>query len=191
VERELLRRQIELPAAAIEPSARSERLIRRGNYAAVILLGILVAWASVNFYRSSQQEKIESLALAADSIRAIGSNHLCPGDVLTTQFEVDIEGVGVVTLDDTIVHPAGGYQIVKYSEPQQNIISRSGRWTFSSVWTVPSRPAVPVDGVYTWKPGEYDMILSLSASNSYISRYTEPVTLTRRFFINADCEVAK
>jgi len=54
-------------------------------------------------------------------------------------------------------------------------------------WTIPARPDMAIDGQREWVAGTYTRVISVAASNIYISRYVPPATFPVAFRIGEHC----
>lgn len=162
------------------------------DYAALILLLIvLVAWG-YSTWQNNQVPKITSISLVPDSIVVIGPQdsvsasgamEFCPGDVMTVRYQLAIEGEGVIYADDTAHF---GNQTVKFSTLWRDYAKPSMR-SYENPWVIPPQPDMPVDGKREWIAGEYQRTISVAASNIYISRYVRPATFAVLFRIGEHC----
>lgn len=168
-----------------EVLAESQRRVQVINYVLAVLLIITLVWAFYAAWRSSRQEKIESISLVPDSVKVIGPSLLCPGDTMTIAYKLDIEGVGVIIADDSVEY---ANRTVKFSQSLREIINQSGRRSYELAWKIPPKPEMAGNDNAEWMPGLYLRYISIAASNIYVSRYTDPVRFRVPFTIREDCE---
>jgi hypothetical protein len=184
LEAEIRMQQTELSGQFQDFLRQSERRVQYINYILAVLLVIVLVWAVYAAWRSSLQEKIESITLVEGSVAVDGATSLCPGDTLTVRYSLDVEGVGVIIADDSVEY---ANRTVKFSESRRDIISQSGRRGYEVAWTIPDRPEVSIGEFDEWVPGLYVRHITVAASNIYVSRYTDPVRFWIPFAIKGDC----
>ena len=180
---------LELLGPILRPAQQRRKIT---DYAAVILLiMVLVAWG-ISIWRNNQVPKIESIALVPNSVVVIGPAdsatpggklEFCPGDIMTVQFEVMIKGEGTIYADDAAHHQN---HTVKFSDLWRDIV-QPGQRLYQDPWLIPDRPDMAIDGSREWVAGEYERVISVAASNIYISRYVPPATFPVPFYIAEDC----
>lgn len=180
---------VELFAPLLKQGAQRRKVT---DYAAVVLLAIvLVAWG-YSIWRSNQVPKIESITIIPNSVvvigpaggvNASGKLEFCPGDTMTVQFEIAIEGEGTIYADDAVHHRN---HTVKYSDLWRDIVT-SGTRSYQDPWTIPAQPEMMIDGGRAWVAGEYTRVLSIAASNIYVSRYVPPATFRVPFTMGEGC----
>lgn len=164
---------------------RSEQRVQYINYVLAFLLVITLAWAMYAAWRVGQQEKIESIALVPGSVKVLGSTSLCPGDVMTIRYMLDIVGTGIIITDDTVQY---ANRTVKFSDALRDYIPGGTRRTYEARWVIPEHPEMTANGEGTWTPGLHIRYITVAASNAYISRYTDPASFKVELFIREDCE---
>jgi len=184
VEVELAMQQTELSDQLQSVLHKSERRVEAINYVLAFLLVVTLVWALYAAWRSGQQEKISAINLVPDSVRVMGFSALCPGETLNVRYALDITGEGVIITDDSVER---GNETVKFSQSRREIIDHSGRRTYEDSWTIPPQPDMPVEDNAAWIPGQYIRKISVAASNSYVSRYTDPASFSVPFTIRANC----
>lgn len=166
------------------------------DYAAVVLLLIVLALWGYSAWQNSYVPKITSITLVEGSIVVIGPEEsvnergvmaFCPGDTMIVQFELQFQGEGTIYADD-----AAHYQnhTVKFSDLWRDIVE-TGTRTYQDPWMIPPRPDMAIDGAQgaprEWVAGSYTRVISVAASNIYISRYVPPATFEVPFRIAEDC----
>lgn len=176
--------QTELSSHLHEVLRRSERRVQIINYVLAALLVITLVWVFYAAWRTSQQERIDSLTLVPDSVKIIGPTAVCPGDTFTVSYTLDIKGTGVIVADDSVRYDN---RTVKFSTMQRDIIDQSTQRTYIDVWRIPPRPMAPVSGDVKWTPGMYTRFISIAASNAYVNRYTDPVWFQVPLLLREDC----
>lgn len=180
---------IELFRPILQQSAQRRRIT---DYAAAALFVLVVGLIVYSGWRNGQVPKIESVALVPNSIVMIGPAdgvnengrlEFCPGDLFTVRYALAIEGDGVIYADDA-AHFQN--QTVKFSALWRDIVETSTRM-YENAWLIPARPDMAIDGERAWVAGQYTRVISVAASNIYISRYVPPVTFEVPFRIGEDC----
>lgn len=162
----------------------SEKRIALINYVMAVLLVFTLGWALLDAWRTTVQEKIESIRLIPDSVQVIGPTALCPGDTLTIRYSLEIDGTGVVITDDSVKLAD---RTVKFSDARREIIDQAETRVYEDSWKIPPRPAMAINGESRWLEGSYVRYISVAASNNYVSRYTDPVRFQTNFRIREDC----
>lgn len=162
----------------------SDRNAQRINYVLAFLLVVTLVWAGFAEWRKAQQEKIESITLVADSVKTLGPTSLCPGDTMTVRFSLEIDGTGVIIIDDTVQHST---QTVKFSDATRDYVPDSSKRTYELPWPIPERPEMSANGNAEWVPGLYVRYVTVAASNAYVSRYTDPASFSVQLIIREDC----
>lgn len=176
--------QTELSEQLQQVLRRSERRVQVINYVLAVLLAIVLGWALYASWRNAQQAKIESITLVEDSVRVLSPTALCPGDTLAIHFALDVRGTGTVIVDDFVQHKD---HTVKFSRGWRDWFQDSSRRIYEDRWVIPSRPEMPVDESGEWIAGDYTRVISVAASNAYVSRYVTPATFGVDFDIRSDC----
>lgn len=180
---------LELFGPILERGAQRRRLT---DYAAVALLVIVLAAWGLSLWRNRQVPRIESIQLVPGSVAVIGPaerlrpNHgleFCPGDEMTVRYQLDIDGEGTIYADD-VAHR--GDQTATFSLLWRDIVNPGTR-IYENTWKIPPRPDMPVDGQRRWLPGIYTRVISVAASNVYVSRYVPPATFDVPFRIAEGC----
>ena len=162
----------------------SDRKAQRINYVLAFLLAATLIWAGYAEWRKAQQEKIESITLVDNSVEVLGPTSLCPGDAMTTRYSLDIDGTGIILVDDIVQH---NNQTVIFSQSRRDYIPASSKRTYEDSWTIPKRPEMSANGNPDWVPGLYVRYITVAASNAYVSRYTDPASFSIQFIIREDC----
>lgn len=162
------------------------------DYAAVLLLVIALGWWGYITWLNRQVPKIVSIELVPNSIMVIGPSNrvmtdgrleFCPGDTMTVRYQITIDGNGVIFADDAAHHQN---HTVKFSSTWRDIVDPGTRM-YDNDWTIPPQPDMAIDGARAWLPGQYMRVISVAASNIYISRYVPPATFEVPFYISEDC----
>lgn len=163
---------------------RSEKRVQAINYILAALLIIVLLWALYAAWLTSKQEKITTINLVEGSQKVLGPTSLCPGDNMTIHFALNIQGTGVVVIDDSVEY---ANIPVKFSEAKRDYIPTSVKRTYELAWTIPPVPEMTANGRNDWAPGLYIRYITIAASNAYVSRYTEPASFRIPFTIKKDC----
>lgn len=162
------------------------------DYVAVLLLVIVLAWWGYSSWLNRQVPKVTAINLVPNSILVIGpanrvmpDGHLefCPGDTMTVRYQIAIDGSGVIFADDAAHHQN---HTVKFSSTWRDIVD-AGTRMYDNDWVIPQRPDMAIDGQRMWVPGRYTRVISVTASNIYISRYVPPATFEVPFYISEEC----
>lgn len=165
---------------------------RMTDYAVGLVLLLLLGWGAYSSWRSGQVPQIESLALVPGSVRVIGPAErvavgggieFCPGDTMTAQYELVIDGEGTIYADDAAHH---NNNTVKFSDLWRDIVTPGTR-TYQDAWLIPAQPDMAIDGQRRWVGGYYVRVFSIAASNVYVSRYVPPATFEVPFKIAEGC----
>lgn len=176
---------LEMLQPILQPAAQRKRAT---DYAAAVLLIIVLAVWGSNSWRNGLVPKIESLALVPDSVVIIGpadsvalSGRLefCPGDPFTVRYQLAFEGEGTIYADDTAHYRN---QTVKFSTLWRDY-AKPGTRIYENLWVIPPQPDTAIDGERQWVAGIYVRTISVAASNIYISRYVPPATFEVPFRI--------
>lgn len=163
---------------------RSEKRVQAINYILAALLIIVLLWALYAAWLTSKQEKITAISLVAGSQKVMGPTSLCPGDNMTVHFALDIQGTGVVVIDDSVEY---ANIPVKFSEAKRDYIPATVKRTYELQWTIPPMPEMTANGRASWASGLYVRYITVAASNAYVSRYTEPASFRIPFVIKESC----
>lgn len=180
---------LELLGPILQPTKQRRRIT---DYAALVLLIIVGMWWGYSAWRNSQVPKIESLALVPNSVVVIGpagsvgnsgDMEFCPGDTMTVRYQVAIKGEGVIYADDA-AHRDN--VTVKFSTLWRDY-AKPGVRPYDNEWVIPLRPDMAIDGRREWVSGHYTRVISVAASNIYISRYVPPATFEVPLTIKKGC----
>lgn len=170
----------------------STRRRRAADYATMILLLIVAVWWGYSAWLSNQVPRIESIKLAPNSTVVFGSADrvapdgrllFCPGDTMTVRYQLAVEGSGTIFADD-VAH--FHQRTVKFSSAWRDVVD-TGTRSYDNEWVIPSRPDMAIEGQRAWLPGQYTRVISVAASNMYISRYVPPATIRAIFYIAENC----
>lgn len=179
---------VELFGPILKQGAQRRRVT---DYAGVLVLLLIIAWLAYSTWRNNQIPKIESIALVPGSVVVIGpaeravpgGMEFCPGDNMIVRYQLAIVGEGVIYADDAAHR---GNQTVKFSTLWRDIVE-PGLRTYENPWPIPAQPDMAIDGQRRWVTGSYTRVISVAASNIYISRYVPPATFEVPFKIGSDC----
>ena len=168
----------EMFAPVLKASSSRRRIT---DIVAVILLLVISGFIVNGLIRNAAVPKIESLTIVPNSVITIGPAEnvsssgglaFCPGDLMTVRYQITIDGAGAIYADDVVHHQNS---TVKFSTVWRDVVE-AGTRTYDNEWLIPARPDVTFDGKREWVAGTYQRVISVAASNIYISRYVPPAT---------------
>lgn len=174
--------QFDEGSGALRKAIDSERRAQLNQY---IILGVLAFFVGVYFFqwwRISQAIKIDRIAVS--NVRLIGPSAVCPGDHLTTRYDLDVQGFGIIITDGATYRDG---QPITYSQSQRVPADGPATLVLTDDWIVPPQPDMMVHGSREWLPGDYERLVTLAASSSWISRFVEPQRFTVPFQIKVGC----
>lgn len=180
----MVTQQTELSSHLSEILRKSERRVQIINYVLAGLLLTILIWAFFAAWRNNQQERIDSITLVPGSVKIVSPIALCPGDVFVVSYTLDIVGTGVVVEDDSV---RLGNRTVQFSTMRRDVIEASTQRTYEYARPIPVRPSSAINGELRWIPGQYTHFISIAAFNSYVNRYTDPVSFQVNFLLREDC----
>jgi hypothetical protein len=159
---------------------------RRGQAINIALAGLLIfiiAWGLWATWRDSKLPKINSISI--DDVQVIGSTALCPGENLTIIYRLNVQGLGTLMWDDSVMH---GKQPVEFSNPKRFYVEGPATLELRDVWQVPTFPDSDSSPMPAWLPGGgYTRYIAVSAPATYTSRFTPPASLKAAFSIRNTC----
>jgi hypothetical protein len=165
---------------AVTDGADEMRRLYRLSLFSIIALGTLVslawAWAALTPVPLSVPKMVIGTV-------EMGHTVLCPGDMLTYTYTVDILEPGVYIFDFSVWRVDDPH-VMEWSTPLRVVSQKSGVVEVTRNWTLPA-------GVYNqlenrtepWKPGQYERHIGLTASG----RDMQPSMVVIPFEIKGDC----
>lgn len=160
----------------------TERRAQLNQYIIMAVALFFLATYGAQWWQIQQAIKIDSIAVS--NVRVVGPSSLCPGDRLVVRFDLDVQGFGILISDGTTYYEG---QPVTYSESRRIPGDGPAMLTLTDDWIVPAHPDMMIHGSRGWIPGEYERLVTLAPSSSWVSRFVEPQKFTVPITLAEDC----
>lgn len=169
-------------SGAMRGAISTERRAQFNQWVILAVLGFFLWQYGLQQWRISQAMKIESIEVS--NIQLATAPEVCPGDRVQINFDVDVQGFGIVIWDSSTQYKG---QPATFSEAKRVPVDGPVTLKLPDEWNVPIIPELMLEGQRKWIPGEYGRLITVSASTSYVSRFVEPRKFIVPFRIKADC----
>lgn len=169
-------------SGALRSAKAQERRAQVNQWVILVVLGFFLWQYGVAQWRIAKAIKIESITVSNQ--RLLTAPEVCPGDRVSVAFDVDVQGFGIVIWDASTQSQK---QPATLTEAKRVPVDGPVTMHLMDEWDVPLLSDIPLDGQRQWQPGQYERLITVSASTSYVSRFVEPQKFTIPFTIKAKC----